>query len=179
MGQVSESESGSGYVVLGLSPEVQRQGFLSDLADKVQARRDARTRAADLLYDQQERATLAMLGRAPATATQAIEAMVADDVDDDHLRQRAHNLVDRALSEGMEFREIKARLALEPPGLRSQKLQMERQQRERADAQAARQVQGSELDELRREVDRLRRDLYMQGRSATRSEGAPFPNSYR
>jgi hypothetical protein len=57
-------------------------------------------------------------------------------------------------------------LELQPvptPGLRSERFQMEREQRERAEAQAVRQVQGSELDELRQEVTHLKSLLAARG----------------
>jgi hypothetical protein len=150
----------SDYTVIALSPETQARGFLSDLVDKGRARREEHQRAADLFYDQQERDTLALLGRAPATAAQAIEAMVGEEVDDDLTRRRAHSLVDRALNEGMEFQEIKARLALEPPGLRSEKLRIEREQRERKAARTPEQVR---LDELQQELTQVKSKLHALG----------------
>jgi hypothetical protein len=50
-----------------------------------------------------------------------------------------------------------------PPSMRSERLSMERQQRERAEARAVQPVQGSELDELRAEIMTLKGLLNSQG----------------
>jgi hypothetical protein len=74
-------------------------------------------------------------------------------------RQRAEEL--RVLA-GVRNGELEVRQPA-PPSMRSERLSMERQQRERSEARAVQPVQGSEFDELRDEITRLKSLLNSQG----------------
>jgi hypothetical protein len=159
-GGVGWVDSGAGVAVApdGTTVELGAQATRSmqseDSRARVAARQEEEARAtrADLLESQ------ARVGIVEPQAVGEVFARFSQrcDLEDARAARQAERELDRVRFGKLDVVE-------RPTNLRSERFTMERQQRERAEAAAGRDVRGAEVDELRREVTHLKSLLHAAG----------------
>jgi hypothetical protein len=151
-GMVAIAPGGESYAVLPV--EAQRSIAIDDhRARREQLRAEAER---DARFDNL-RARMALGLEQPVSLGEVFaRAGHMADRDDARERHREERLVASVRSGAVDVVE-------RPASLRAERFTMERQARERAEAAAARQVEGAELDQLRQEVTQLRSLLAAHG----------------